>query len=189
MSILNKIDKYLNEEQEKKDSVKEKLYKFFKDNKNPPDKKVHGLAEKLGIDPDDLESEIYSILSSFMSNGRFNEKGKGEDSYPEDEIKMGIKVEQEHTTDLDMAKRIALDHLSEFPDYYTRLLKMENEAKKELGEAVVTDRANSLKGLQKQLSFETNRQKSLKDPKQKEMGQKRIETIKKNIETIKNSMK
>lgn len=68
-------------------------------------------------------------------------------------------------------------------------MNIEKIIEKYLGEAVVTDRANSLKGLQKQLSFETNRQKSLKDPKQKEMGQKRIETIKKNIETIKNSMK
>jgi hypothetical protein len=41
---------------------------------------------------------------------------------------MGIKVEMEHTTDPLIAKRISLDHLSEIPDYYTRLAKMEKEA-------------------------------------------------------------
>jgi len=43
------------------------------------------------------------------------------------QLKMGIKVEQEHTKDRALAREIALDHLSEFPDYYTRLTKMEKE--------------------------------------------------------------
>jgi hypothetical protein len=34
---------------------------------------------------------------------------------------MGIKVELEHTDDLDKAKKIALDHLAENPYYYTAL--------------------------------------------------------------------
>jgi len=37
----------------------------------------------------------------------------------------GIKIEQEHTGDLAMAREIALDHLDEFPDYYDRLEKAE----------------------------------------------------------------
>jgi hypothetical protein len=40
---------------------------------------------------------------------------------------MGIKVEMEHTKNKTIAKRIALDHLAELPDYYTRLLKMEGK--------------------------------------------------------------
>lgn len=43
------------------------------------------------------------------------------------ELAMGIKVELEHTKDRKIAKEIALDHLMELPDYYTRLKKMENE--------------------------------------------------------------
>lgn len=46
------------------------------------------------------------------------------------EIEMGIKVEKEHTHDDETAKEIAMDHLTEFPDYYTRLGKMEDQAKK-----------------------------------------------------------
>lgn len=37
----------------------------------------------------------------------------------------GIAVEQEHTTSLQTAKEIALDHLNERPDYYIRLKKVE----------------------------------------------------------------
>ena len=48
------------------------------------------------------------------------------------EFSKGIEVEREHTDDLHEAGRIALDHLREFPDYYTRLLKMEERAKKGL---------------------------------------------------------
>lgn len=43
------------------------------------------------------------------------------------ELEMGIKVECEHTTSDQAAKEIALDHLAELPDYYTRLDKMENK--------------------------------------------------------------
>lgn len=46
----------------------------------------------------------------------------------ERQVRMGIKVEHEHTKDNAKAKEIAMDHLSEMPDYYTRLDKMEKEA-------------------------------------------------------------
>lgn len=46
------------------------------------------------------------------------------------ELEMGMKVEKEHTHDDETAKEIAMDHLTEFPDYYTRLDKMEKNAKK-----------------------------------------------------------
>jgi gamma-glutamylcyclotransferase (GGCT)/AIG2-like uncharacterized protein YtfP len=45
---------------------------------------------------------------------------------------MGMRVEMEHTDDKYIALEIVLDHLAEFPDYYTRLLKMEKEAEKSL---------------------------------------------------------
>jgi hypothetical protein len=43
---------------------------------------------------------------------------------------MGIPIEHEHTKDKDLATDIALQHLDEIPDYYTRLKKMEADAKK-----------------------------------------------------------
>ena len=41
------------------------------------------------------------------------------------EFKKGIGVEMEHTTDREVAKEIALDHLFEDPKYYTKLIDME----------------------------------------------------------------
>lgn len=44
------------------------------------------------------------------------------------QLKKGIKIEKEHTTDRGEAEIIALHHLDEMPDYYTRLIKMEKES-------------------------------------------------------------
>jgi hypothetical protein len=41
------------------------------------------------------------------------------------QLDMGIKVEKEHTKSKELARKIALQHLDEFPDYYTRLKKAE----------------------------------------------------------------
>lgn len=41
------------------------------------------------------------------------------------ELYKGIQVEMEHTSNQQVAREIALDHLLELPDYYTRLAKME----------------------------------------------------------------
>ena len=46
----------------------------------------------------------------------------------EKQLVIGKKVEMEHTDDKTLANEIAMDHLSEIPDYYTRLNKMEKEA-------------------------------------------------------------
>ena len=73
------------------------------------------------------------FVSEFVKAGRAYEKSFSEASVDEDELKMGIEVEYEHTSNMMIAKRIALDHLTELPDYYTRLKKMEEEGKKELG--------------------------------------------------------
>jgi len=51
-----------------------------------------------------------------------------------DQLIMGIKVEQEHTTNKYLALEITTDHLAEFPDYYTRLHEMEETAEQEAAE-------------------------------------------------------
>jgi len=72
------------------------------------------------------------FYDEFINAGRFAESDYVESNFDPEQIAMGIKVELEHTTNKQIAKKIALDHLSEIPDYYTRLAKMEAEAKKEL---------------------------------------------------------
>ena len=59
-----------------------------------------------------------------LNEGKKKRKSKAElhpnQIHPQ-ELRMGIKVELEHTDDLDKAKKIALDHLAENPFYYTAL--------------------------------------------------------------------
>ena len=46
--------------------------------------------------------------------------------YIKQQLDAGIKIEQEHTSDLAIAKEIASDHLSERPDYYEKLKQVED---------------------------------------------------------------
>lgn len=103
-------------------SLHEKIIKWFMKNPNPPDSKVHALAEKMGIEPDKFEAHVYMILSDLIHEGR-SKTFKG--SYDSKELAMGIEVEKEHLPYPSIAEKIARDHLAELPDYYTRLKKME----------------------------------------------------------------
>ena len=72
------------------------------------------------------------ISKNVDKNNLSNNKDKRPDSdYDKDQLKMGIEIEKEHTTDEETAKIIAKDHLDEISDYYSRLKKMESEAEKE----------------------------------------------------------
>ena len=51
-------------------------------------------------------------------------------TYNPHQLRMGIKVELEHTKSKRVAAKIAKDHLREFPDYYTHLLAMEKRLSK-----------------------------------------------------------
>jgi len=72
------------------------------------------------------------FTESFVKKGKAFDKGITEKDVDAKELEMGIKVEYEHTDNAEIAKRIALDHLVELPDYYTRLARMEEEGKKAL---------------------------------------------------------
>ena len=56
--------------------------------------------------------------------GGLGDKLTAADVDPE-QLRMGIQVEMEHTSDPKIAEEIALDHLAEDPNYYTKLKKME----------------------------------------------------------------
>lgn len=51
-------------------------------------------------------------------------------SFIQKQLDMGEPIEHEHTKDHNLAMDIALQHLDEIPDYYTRLKKMEADAKR-----------------------------------------------------------
>lgn len=62
--------------------------------------------------------------------------GIGDSANPNDfdpkQVKMGMKVESEHTSDKEVAMEIVLDHLSEDPHYYTKLKKVEESSIKKI---------------------------------------------------------
>lgn len=110
------------------------------------DKKIHDLADELGLSPHILESEIYAYASMWAMNevakvnpgGRAEKKGVTSKDFPRATIEKGIKVEMEHTQDRELSEKIVLDHLAESPDYYDALEKMESglEVGKKAGELV-----------------------------------------------------
>jgi hypothetical protein len=86
---------------------------------------MDNLIKKIGQE----EEEEKAIKGGFgiqdpLEEGRKKQEPKKElhpnQIHPQ-ELRMGIKVELEHTDDLDKAKKIALDHLAENPFYYTAL--------------------------------------------------------------------
>lgn len=52
-------------------------------------------------------------------------KHKTTSAFIRSQLSKGINVEMEHTSSRKVAKEIALDHLSEFADYYDRLERAE----------------------------------------------------------------
>ncbi len=69
-------------------------------------------------------------LKSHKTVEQIAKKHRLDVSFIEKQLKMGEPIEHEHTKDHDLARDIALQHLDEIPDYYTRLKKMEADAKK-----------------------------------------------------------
>jgi len=93
-----------------------------------------------------FDSDNIEIISSKMVNENENKLvgGKADNltpkdiankfkvsvKYIKDQIKNGKKIESEHTDDEEKQIEIAEDHISEIPDYYERIEKMEKKAKK-----------------------------------------------------------
>jgi len=70
---------------------------------------------------------------SLKSNPNKLKGGRGDslniDDVDQEELRKGVLHEMEHTDDKYIALEIALDHLAEYSDYYTRLEKMEKKTK------------------------------------------------------------
>ena len=104
---------------------------YISKHEEPSDEAIHKWAEDNNVEHEKVEEIIYYLfgkLAKFLIGGRANEKGITEKDVDAAELKKGIDVETEHIDDKDIAKRIALDHLAEIPDYYTLLKKMEEDA-------------------------------------------------------------
>jgi len=73
------------------------------------------------------EEVIKGGLSSGMSLEDLAKKHSVSIEDLKSQLEMGMKVEMEHTSDEDMAREIAMDHLTEDPEYYTKLKDIEEK--------------------------------------------------------------
>jgi len=78
-----------------------------------------------------MENKIKGGKSDGMTIEDIAKKHKIDVDLLKVQLENGIEVEKEHTKNKETAKEIAMDHLFEFPDYYTRLKKMEKSAEKD----------------------------------------------------------
>ena len=95
--------------------------------------RTKGVIKRLYQLADELHSERLSIPESkllnkpTMSVAEIAKKHNVDKKHIDDQLSKGIKIEMEHTKLYDVAKEIALDHLKEDPNYYTKLSKVELE--------------------------------------------------------------
>jgi len=100
---------------------------FLASNPNPDDESFHEFAEQNGLDIHSAESIAYALASKYVQFLRGGKSaGMDMSTVNPQELEMGLQVESEHTDDPTTQKKIALDHLAEMPDYYTKLQQMEN---------------------------------------------------------------
>jgi hypothetical protein len=115
------------------------------------------------------------------------------------ELRMGIKVEMEHTDNLDKAKKIALDHLAENPFYYTALklagvespsapkAKVPVAFKKEVAaETELVDKINAMKPVK---GFEKAKASSNKASKETNSVIKGVEELTHNAKSVRGLQK
>lgn len=112
-----------------KTKLRPELLRFFRKNPNPTDQQMHDLAADLGVDPHELETEVYRLLTWFMSGRWLKHAQLPDEDFDPEQLTLGIEVESEHTDRPEIAKAIAKAHLKEIPDYYTWLQGMEAKAK------------------------------------------------------------
>ena len=85
------------------------------------------VADHLSHGEDDTvrTKEVKEGFKGHKSVEEIAKKHKVSPSLIQKQLEMGMKVEHEHTTDNDEAMDIALQHLDEIPNYYSKLKKME----------------------------------------------------------------
>jgi len=112
--------------------------KFLLANPKPSDSEMHEWAKGKGLDIHDVEAVCYELAAkfiAFMNSGNAKKVGFTKGQADPEQLKMGIKVEMEHTDDPVLAEKITLDHLSENrasnKKYYTKLDGVEKELEAE----------------------------------------------------------
>ena len=134
---------------------------------------------------DEMAGEIAvksDVLDEPLEEEEQLNEGKGKELHPNaihpGELRMGIRVEMEHTDDIDVAKKIALDHIAENPFYYTALklagiespsapkvkAPKEVKEKKKKDVAELVDKANQMQKVKMPKVEEKKKLKEVEEP-------------------------
>ena len=114
------------------DQQKEEFFELWKEFKGA----VKNVMPPVGVNEEETETgndELEGAVEKRSEMGDQIQGGLADDDQPDEynveQLLMGLEIELEHTDDPMVALEIAMDHLAEIPDYYTRLKTMEAEAK------------------------------------------------------------
>lgn len=115
---------------------RDELEGFIATHKNPKDSIVHSWAESKGYEVEEVEEAIYQLAHEMAMEKTIKKEdkipgglaqGKKPEDFDQEKLKEGIKVEMEHTSDSKVASEIAMDHLTEDPNYYIKLKEVEKQ--------------------------------------------------------------
>lgn len=126
----NKLAKAINKQMDKKAAYP--FYEMVKDNNTP----LYQPNDPIGVQSDEHNTTIEEMKPNLEGVDYVNEFALAglSNKYPDVKIDLGqlekgIKVEMEHTSNKQVALKIALDHLAEISNYYDLLAEMEDKAK------------------------------------------------------------
>jgi len=111
--------------------TEEQVIKFLQKHPSPKDKVFHEWAEENGFNVHKAEAIAYKIISDLVSKGR--SKGQHPPGIATADVAKGVKIEEEHTSNKTIQRKITDDHNTELKHYYDPkkgLPKMEKDLEK-----------------------------------------------------------
>jgi len=140
--------------------------------------------------------DVDEILSSDETLSEAKKTKLTADQVNNDELRMGIRVEMEHTDDVEKAKKIALDHLAENPFYYTQLKlsgvdtkatpsKEKQAIEKKKDETEFVDKANQMKPVKGVEKVKASANKAHKETNKPVKGMKMMSLVSKTVRGVK----
>ena len=110
-----------------KDSEVEQMIEDLNKIQSQVEQMHHLQLKELKQHIENVVGKIDGRLTSSQSTKEVADKHGVSVEQIEAQIEKGIKVEMEHTKNADSARKIALDHLAEVPDYYDKLKQVEGK--------------------------------------------------------------
>jgi hypothetical protein len=105
--------------------LQQKVIKYFSSRPTGVDVEgLQNLAKELEISDEGLVLIMSSLLTSFFAYGKAVENKNA--AVDPKQLEAGIKVEMEHTDNPLISEKIARDHITSIPIYYSLLIEMES---------------------------------------------------------------